>query len=94
MRAPQRGMLSRPSLDRDRSTGARTSTRRCATAARRPARTRALIELGLAHEQQHQELLLTDIKHALFQNPLGPAMWARARAEAVPSRAGRRARMA
>lgn len=34
-----------------------------------------LIELGLSHEQQHQELLLTDIKHALFQNPLGAAMW-------------------
>ena len=35
-----------------------------------------LIELGVAHEQQHIELLLTDIKHALFQNPIGPAMWA------------------
>jgi ergothioneine biosynthesis protein EgtB len=32
-----------------------------------------LIELGLNHEQQHQELLVTDIKFILFQEPLFPA---------------------
>ena len=34
-----------------------------------------LVELGLNHEQQHQELLLTDIKHVLSCNPLQPAAY-------------------
>ena len=69
----RRGMLSRPSL------ADALAYRSHVTEAMQPLLERAdcadLIALGIAHEQQHQELLLTDIKHALFQNPLGPAMY-------------------
>jgi len=70
---PRRGMLSRPTLGEIRDWRAHVD------AAMQPLladpAVADLVELGIAHEQQHQELLLTDIKHALFQNPLGPAMW-------------------
>lgn len=76
-----RGMLSRPTLDQVLEWRAHVD------AAMAPLFDReelaSLIELGLAHEQQHAELLLTDIKHALFQNPMGPAMWAGNPAPAV-----------
>jgi ergothioneine biosynthesis protein EgtB len=74
---PRRGMLSRPSLDEVRRYRADVD-RRVAHAlvemsAERFAALGPVIELGLHHEQQHQELLLTDILHALASSPLRPA---------------------
>ncbi|MFA7430386.1 MAG: ergothioneine biosynthesis protein EgtB [Rhodospirillaceae bacterium] len=74
---PQRGMLSRPSLEQvgewrrhvDAAMDALLETAGDASwQAIAP-----LLDLGLAHEEQHQELILTDIKHALSLNPLAPA---------------------
>lgn len=68
-----RGLLSRPSLTEILAWRAAVNAG-MAPLLNDPALA-DLIALGIAHEQQHIELLLTDIKHALFQNPLGPAMW-------------------
>ena len=82
----RRGMLSRPTLAEILEWRAHVDE------AMRPLLAdpvhAGLIELGTAHEQQHQELLLTDIKHALFQNPLGPAMWAEPQTAAATERTG------
>ena len=72
---PQRGLLSRPSLDTVRAYRARVDegmARLFADEARAGSLS-ALIELGLNHEQQHQELVLTDVKHMLSCNPLKPS---------------------
>jgi ergothioneine biosynthesis protein EgtB len=68
-----RGLLSRPAMGELLEWRAHVT--QAMTALLDDSTLEALIRLGIAHEQQHQELLLTDIKHALFQNPLGPAMW-------------------
>src|SRR5262245_37214876 len=82
---PERGVLSRPSLDRvldyrrHVDAGILRLLDRVA-----PASALDVVELGLHHEQQHQELVLTDLKHAFSRNPLHPAYRERA-----PEPAGR-----
>jgi ergothioneine biosynthesis protein EgtB len=72
---PQRGLLSRPTLDEVLQY--RKHVDRCMISVLEEISSRAtsaaIIELGLQHEQQHQELILTDIKHMLSFNPLRPA---------------------
>ncbi|MET0290395.1 MAG: ergothioneine biosynthesis protein EgtB [Pseudoxanthomonas sp.] len=71
----RRSMLSRPSFERVRAYRAAVEEQMEALLAREVLSTELLdvVQLGLQHEQQHQELLLTDIRHALWSNPLQPA---------------------
>jgi ergothioneine biosynthesis protein EgtB len=71
---PQRGLLTRPSLDEVLSYR-RLVDERVTTLLDTALPTRALelIELGIQHEQQHQELLMTDVLHLFAQHPLSPA---------------------
>jgi ergothioneine biosynthesis protein EgtB len=68
---PRRGLLTRPSLDQVMAYRAHVDAGMAEACADRTLVD--LIILGLNHEQQHQELILTDIKHAFFANPLLPA---------------------
>ncbi len=72
---PQRGLLTRPSLAEVLAYRTHVDGRVQHLLAQRAddAKLHALVELGLHHEQQHQELLVTDIKHLLSSNPLFPA---------------------
>jgi len=72
---PQRGLLSRPSLEQVRSYRASVDValERLLDEVGLDEAGADLVELGLNHEQQHQELLLMDIKHVLSRNPLWPA---------------------
>jgi ergothioneine biosynthesis protein EgtB len=72
----RRGMLSRPSLDEVRAWRAYVDERVAAALPGLPDTALALLELGLNHEQQHQELMLMDLTAALAENPLRPALWA------------------
>ena len=71
----QRGLMTRPGLDDvlawRRDVDARIA--RLLANAPQDRELASLVELGMQHEQQHQELILTDLKHLLAQNPLFPA---------------------
>ena len=71
---PHRGMLTRPDLGRirDYRTHVDQAMTRWIDRGLNNAQN-VLLTLGLNHEQQHQELLLTDILHLFAQNPLKPA---------------------
>ncbi|HEY1935928.1 MAG TPA: ergothioneine biosynthesis protein EgtB [Acetobacteraceae bacterium] len=70
---PMRGLLTRPSADQVAAYRAHVDAAMARLIPIMPENPAALVELGLQHEQQHQELLLTDILHAFAQNPLMPA---------------------
>jgi len=70
---PRRGMLSRPSLDEVRAYRAFVDEALERAIPSLPPEAIELIELGIHHEQQHQELLLTDILATFAENPVEPA---------------------
>ncbi len=70
---PSRGLLTRPSLDEICAYRAHADAALIEAWPLLSSDKRALVELGCHHEQQHQELLLTDILHLFAQSPLMPA---------------------
>jgi len=72
----QRGLLSRPTVDEvfayRHATDQRLQEFLTDCDSETFTQAAGIIELGLHHEQQHQELILTDIKHVLSRNPLYP----------------------
>ena len=86
---PARGLLTRPSAERVGAFRRHVDAAMLRLLARLPNEAAGLVELGLQHEQQHQELLLTDMLHAFAQNPLAPAVlpdWREPAGAAGPTR--------
>lgn len=72
---PQRGLLSRPTVAEVYEYRKQIDEQMLELLTGPLGQNQAVIDLtllGINHEQQHQELLLTDLKHHLFQNPLYP----------------------
>jgi ergothioneine biosynthesis protein EgtB len=82
----ERGLLSRPGIAEIAAYRQHVDEAVLAALDSVPPDVLALVELGLQHEQQHQELLLMDIKHVLSTNPLRPQYRPRSIADVVPPR--------
>jgi len=74
---PQRGLITRPNGEDVAAYRAHVDAAVARLIEQAPAneaeRIFSIVEIGLHHEQQHQELLITDILHAFAQNPTDPA---------------------
>ena len=80
-----RGLMSRPTLSQVQAYREHVDHALLAYLEHADGEVLELIELGLNHEQQHQELLLTDIKHALWSSPLRPEFSAEMAVSSAPS---------
>src|SRR4051812_39212303 len=80
----RRGMLSRPSLSEILAWRAAVDEQIAAALPDLPDTARNLITLGINHEQQHQELMLTDMLASFAANPLDPAVWDHPRNQPAP----------
>jgi ergothioneine biosynthesis protein EgtB len=86
---PERGLLSRPSVDRILAYRSHVDAHMAelieSASPQAWSALEPVLDLGLHHEQQHQELLLMDIKHVFSLNPLAPIYAAAPARPATPA---------